>query len=111
IGERAPEERAETHRDPVEQRHRRDRAATPAHRALDRDEEHAQREERPHADAHDGCGGGDDDPAIGWTAHGEAYDSTRITERRAADPVTNHPDEGGVRPSVRNTRATGSAAR
>src|SRR5207245_1655070 len=70
VGERAPAERAESHRGPVEQRDRRDRAAAPAHRALDRHEEHAEREQRAEADADDRRGCGDDDPAVEDAAHG-----------------------------------------
>ena len=49
IRERAPHERAEAHGDPVQQRHRRDGAAAPAHRVGHRLEEDAEREERAHA--------------------------------------------------------------
>src|SRR5206468_11799315 len=69
VGERPPEERAEAHRDPVQQGDRRDRAAAPAHGALDRREEHAESEEAAESDADDRRRVGDDDPAIEDAAH------------------------------------------
>src|SRR6266852_6301302 len=64
VGQYAPEEGARPHRHPVDERRHRDRAATPAHRVLERLEEHAEREEGSLPDRHDRGRGGEDDPAV-----------------------------------------------
>src|SRR3989441_571107 len=64
VGERPPHERAEPHRDPVDQRDQRDGAPAPMHRVLDRLEGDGGREEGAHADGDHGGGGREDDPAV-----------------------------------------------
>src|SRR2546428_52033 len=64
VRERAPEEGAEPHRDPVRQRDQRDGAPAPAHRVLERLHADAEREQRPLPDRDDRGGRREDDPAV-----------------------------------------------
>src|SRR6266571_2751019 len=64
VGPRPPHERADPHRDPVDQRDQRDGAPAPVHRVLDGLEEDGEREEGAHAHGDHGGGGREDDPAV-----------------------------------------------
>ena len=64
VGQRAPEERRESHGEEIDRRRRRDAAARPAHRGRNRLQEYGEREHRTKADAGHQRAGADDDPAI-----------------------------------------------
>src|SRR6266851_2950235 len=64
IGERAPEESAHAHPEPVDQRGGRDSGPGPPHRLGHGLEEDAERQHRPHADTGDDDPDADDNPAV-----------------------------------------------
>src|SRR6059036_4010482 len=102
VGERAPEERADAHTEPVEERGRRDPRARPAHRLRHGLEEDGERKHRADPDAGHDDPRTDDDPAI-EELH-ESVPSARPSRR----PWHPRPEEA-LRPS-RPRRAAGHPA-